>query len=118
MELSDKPISPARQRLNVPRHIRLIPQRLPLLLDRGIHAMIEIDKCVRRPEPLPQLVARNKLSGMFQQNFKNLNRLPLQLQPDTTFAELSAPRVELEGAKAVGLLLAHGHRSPPGKAKI
>jgi hypothetical protein len=50
---------------------------------------------------------------MLQQDFKNLDRLPLQLQPNAISAQLPALRIEFEGAESVGLLLAHGHTTPP-----
>jgi hypothetical protein len=55
---------------------------------------------------------------MLQQDFKNLDRLPLQLQPNAISAQLPALRIEFEGAESVGLLLAHGHTTPPGKHEL
>lgn len=86
VHISDESVTPPRQRLNVMRRIGLIPQRLPQLLNCGIQTVIEVDKRIRCPEPLPQLFARYQLSRLLQQNFEDLDRLPLKLQPNAIFA--------------------------------
>jgi hypothetical protein len=58
---------------------------------------------------------RHKLSGLLQQDFEDLNRLALQLQPDAILTQLAALSVEYEGAETECLFLADGHGIPPEK---
>jgi hypothetical protein len=40
--------------------------------------MVEVDKCVRRPQPVPDLFARDDFTGTFQQHYQKVERLRLQ----------------------------------------
>jgi len=51
--------------------------------------VLEIDKCFRRPEPLPQFLPRHHVARTFHEQLEDLERLPPQFQSDSVFEELS-----------------------------
>jgi hypothetical protein len=55
--LSDKTVTTLSQSLNVSRSFDRIPKRKPEPGNRGIHSMLEIDKCVIGPEAASEFVS-------------------------------------------------------------
>ena len=99
LDLADEAVATLRQRLDIARCIGFVAERLAQFLDRRVQAVVEINERVGGPEALANLLAGDQLAGLLQQDFENLDRLALQLQPDAILTELSALRVELEGAE-------------------
>ena len=61
-----------RQRLDEPRILGRIGERFAQLPDGAVQADIEIDKRLGRPQSLPELLARDYVSGTPQQQTQNL----------------------------------------------
>ena len=95
-----EPVSTARQRFQVSGAGGGISQRFSHLIYCGVQAVIEVDKCIRRPQLLTQLFARNDLSRMLQQVGKHLERLLLQANPGAALAQLSGRKIHLKDSKA------------------
>src|SRR6267378_4322373 len=83
----DKAVSAAGESLDEARIGRGIAERLANLVYGGIQAVIEIDERIGGPDFLPQVVACNHASGIFQQNAEDLKGLLLQTQASAVFAE-------------------------------
>jgi hypothetical protein len=61
--------------------------------------MVEIDKSVGGPNLRSQLLASDHIPGALEQSGQNLQRLTLQPEPYTMFAQLSCANVQLEIAE-------------------
>jgi hypothetical protein len=79
---ADEPIAATRHRLDERRLVGVIAERRAQTLDRRVEAVFEIDEGALRPQPQPQLVACDDLSGPFEQQPQNLERLLLQSHAD------------------------------------
>src|SRR5262245_66517437 len=77
-----------------------VAERVTQPADRGIQAVFEIDERFRRPEPLPQLLAGDELTGAIQQRLQDLKWLLGKVDPDAALSELARTQIQLEGAKA------------------
>jgi hypothetical protein len=56
-------------RLNVVWRVSFVAERLTQFLDRGIQTVIEVDEGIGGPEALANLIARDQLPGLLQQDF-------------------------------------------------
>src|SRR5208337_1296486 len=101
-----KPVSPARQRLDELRPVRIVAQRLAQLLDGRIQAVLEIHKRVRRPDPRAQFLSRHHFSRFFQQRCQHLHRLLLYLVLLPALVQLPCANVGHIGPKSI-----HGFRA-------
>jgi hypothetical protein len=63
---SDEAVAAARDRLNKSRFLGVIPQGFPQALYRSVNAVLELDHGAVRPEPLPDLLARDELARLLQ----------------------------------------------------
>jgi hypothetical protein len=97
---SDESVAAAGQRLDEPRHIGRVPERIAQPANRGIQAVLEIDERVFPPEALSQLLTGDQVAGMIQQRLENLKRLVGEIDPDTGLPQLARAQVQLERAKA------------------
>ena len=97
---SDESVAAAGQRLDEPRHIGRVPERISQPANRGIQAVLEVDECLGRPQSLPQLLAGNELAGTIQQRLEHLKRLFGKTDPDAALPQLAGPQIQLERAKA------------------
>jgi hypothetical protein len=61
--------------------------------NRVVDTVIEVDKRVRRPDFLTQLVSGNQLPGPLQQRLEDLKGLPLYLNADSISAQFAAAHV-------------------------
>ena len=59
----DKPVSAARQRFNVARHLGGVAERLAKARNRIVQAMVEIDERVGGPNLRAQLLASDHIAG-------------------------------------------------------
>jgi ribosomal protein S15P/S13E len=62
--------------------------------------LIKVNEGVSRPDSLPQFVAANQLTRLFQQDLQNLKGLVLELDLDTLLAQLCSLEVHFERHKA------------------
>jgi hypothetical protein len=77
--------------------------------------MIEIDKSIRRPQPLAQLFSRHHLARPLKQQGKHLNRL--LRNPDTAaiLAKLPALQIQLKKTEANHILSERNPHSSPSR---
>src|ERR1017187_1771583 len=76
LDRSNEPVSTASQLFDIARIGGGISQRLAHLIDRGVEAVVEVDKSVGGPELLLQLFARDHFTRPLQQQGQHLERLP------------------------------------------
>lgn len=62
--------------------------------------MFEIDERVVRPDLLAQIFAANDIIGALEKSSEDLERLSLQLDPDTMLPQLSRGAVHFERTKS------------------
>ena len=85
---------PRRARVSTKRGLDAeSPRASRNLVDRGIQAVIEVDEGVRGPELLLQFFARDDIAGAVEENGQHLERLPLQAQFGSAFAEFAGAEV-------------------------
>ena len=85
----DEAIALLRDGFDVERLVGRITQGLAELHDRSIQTVVEIDEGVGRPEMLAQLLARDHLPGVLQQQEQNARRLFAQLDDRAIAAQFS-----------------------------
>jgi len=83
----DENVAGARDGFDVAWLVGGVAQRGAEAFDGGIEAAIEIDKGLRAPEAVLQLLPCDNRSLPLYQRFQNFERLALQLEPDAMFAE-------------------------------
>ena len=77
-----------------------VAQSIAQPADRGVQAVIKIDKGVRRPKLLLQFIADNDLTRSFDQSKQYLERLFLQPYPRTVATKFPRPQIHFERTKA------------------
>ena len=82
-------VAPFRNRLNVARIHDIIVQRLPQLANSYAKTTVKIDKGIFRPDPVPQFLAGDYLSGVFQKHNQKSERLLLQLHTRSISEQLA-----------------------------
>jgi len=82
------------------RTVSVVVQRRPEPLHGVVQALIEVYKGVGGPELLLQFVPGDGLTRTLQQHGQDFDRLTLQPDLDSLFAQLPRPRVELEDPEA------------------
>jgi hypothetical protein len=87
---SDKAITLFRDGFDVERLLGRATQGLAELHDSRIQAVIEVDEGIGRPEMLAQLLARDHLPGVLQQQEQNARRLFPQLDESAIAAQFSS----------------------------
>jgi len=88
-------------RLNEEGILGRIAEGIAQLIDRGIQAVVVIDKCIFRPEPLPQLFARHQVAGPLDEMQKDFKRLALQARALLAlFAQFAGFAVQFVQAEA------------------
>src|SRR5581483_8439263 len=97
---SNETISPASQGLDKTRIRCRVPERLTDLVDRGVQAVVEINKGVSLPDFFAKLIAADDLSGSLEKRGENLERLLLKSYPIALLAELAGKQVDFEQAEA------------------
>src|SRR5271163_272944 len=89
----DEPVSAARQRFYVAGPLGRVAEDLAKARNRIVQAMVEIDKSVGRPNLCSQLLESDHIAGALEQSGQNLQRLTLQPQSYTSFAQLPCSNV-------------------------
>ena len=75
LNLRDESVPAARQRFDEPRILSRIVERFAQLPNGVVHADVEIDEGVGRPEPLPKLFARHQFASALEQHTQNVKGL-------------------------------------------
>ena len=71
--------------------------------------MVEVDEGVVRPQPAPQILARNHRPGPLEQRLQQLQRLDLQAHAGAVADELSRLEIEIRARRlSPSGRLAHG----------
>jgi len=96
----DESVATTRHRLDEPRCIRRVSERIAQPANGGIQAVFKVDECFRRPQSLPQLLPCDELAGTLEQRLENLKRLIGQVDPDAALPQLTRAQVQLERAEA------------------
>src|SRR5205823_5072797 len=68
-----------------------------------IQRLVEINKGVFRPYPLPQLFASDQLARVFQQNGTDLKGLARQCHPHSIFVQLTSLQVRFKDSETNNL---------------
>lgn len=74
-----------------------IAERAAERLDRCVHAVLEIDEGVGRPEAALQFFSSEQLAGMFKKQRENLEGAAGETDFSAVFAELSGTEINLVG---------------------
>jgi hypothetical protein len=97
---ADEAVTPAWQRLDVPRIVGGIAQRIAQPLNRCVDAVVELDDGVVGPQHLAQLFAGHQLARPVQQHDQDSERLLVEANLDPVLAQLGGLNVEFERAEA------------------
>src|SRR5215467_312540 len=84
-----EPVSATGQCFDVTRFFRRVPQDVAQSLDGAIQARVKVNECVRGPEPLAKFLARNHVTGTFQQKGQDAKWLVLDPQADAALADFA-----------------------------
>ena len=107
----DEPVTTLGQRLDETRVFRGIAEGLAELVHRFVEAVIEIDPGVRRPEPLPQLLAQHDLTVSLEKHLQDSEGLVLESDLHATLAHLARAQVYVKHAEPNGMRRAFFGRS-------
>jgi hypothetical protein len=91
-----EPVAATWQSLDIERSLGGIAQGFPQAIDGIVDAMIEVDEGVRRPNSPLQLVALDYLSGLLQENLKDLKRLFLKPDLGSVSAQFSRVLIQFK----------------------
>jgi len=100
VDWSYKSISTASKSFNIYRHFCRFAESVSQSLDGGVEAMIEINKGVRRPEPIPQLFTCNHRAWMFHKQAQDLEWLFLEFYLDSALPQFTCTNVNLEDSES------------------
>ena len=89
-----------------------IAERLAQPSDDGVQVVLEIDEDVLGPEPALEILARDHLAGVFDQQHQHLERLVAQPDAQAPFEEPASLHVDVEAVEAD----VPGHRWSPRMA--
>ena len=97
----DEAIPLAGDGLDEPGIVGRVPEDLAEPVDRRVHAVVEIDEGVGRPQSAAQILARHQFAGTFEEDHQNVERAPAQPDAQAVLAHLAAALVHFEHAEAV-----------------
>src|ERR1700722_17758663 len=95
----DESISTPRQSLDITRSVCRIPKSCANPRNRIVQAVVEIDESVGRPDLRPKFFSRHQIPGTLQESSQYLQRLALQAQFRSSFAQLTSADVQFENVK-------------------
>lgn len=96
----DETVAAARQGFDETRLLGRIAEGAAERLDRRIHAMLEIDEGVGRPQAALQLLAGEQLAGLFEKQGENLKGTAGEVDLHTVLAQLAGTKINLVGVEA------------------
>ncbi len=97
IQYSYEAVSAPRHCFDIPGTVGCIVQASSELIYGRVQAMLEIDKGPLLPDSLMQLLVRNHVACMIQQNQQNLNGLAGQTDTDATLQQLPRWNIDFEG---------------------
>jgi hypothetical protein len=97
---SQKTVAAASESFNKAGIFGGITKGVAQALDGGVQAVVEIHKCVSRPEPAVQLFPGNDFTGTFEEHGQDLEGLLLESHLNTIPAELTGTEIHFEDAEA------------------
>lgn len=92
----EKPISPAGNRFDKSRGIRVVVEHGTNLSNAEVQALLKVYKCAIAPDHLLQFFASNNLSRAACQSRKNLERLRTQFEATSVLSELALIQVQFK----------------------
>jgi hypothetical protein len=95
-----KTVAAASESLNKAGIFSGITDGVAQTLDGGVQAVVEIHKCINRPEPAAQFFPGNDFPGMLEEHGQDLERLLLESHLDAVPAELTGTEIHFEDAEA------------------
>ena len=99
LDRGDEPVAAAVQRLDKSRIVRVVAERGPQPLHRGVEAVLEINEGPLGPQPIAQLLPRDDVAGPLEHDRQNLERLILQPYPNTALAQLARAQIDFEDSE-------------------
>src|SRR6185436_7239692 len=95
-----EPVAAARQRLDEPRRVSRIAQRLTNLADAEVQPLLEVHERIAAPDVIADFPARDDLAAAAREELEHLERLRRQLDQVAALAKLASRRMQLERGKA------------------
>src|SRR5580704_19796818 len=92
---SDETIATPGQGFDKKRTVGGIAQSIAKPLDRGVEAVVKVDKGVRGPKSGPKLLAGDDLTRIFEQDGQDLKWLVLELDPLAVLAQFGGGEIRL-----------------------
>jgi hypothetical protein len=96
----DESVPAPVQRLHKPRIVGVVTECRAQPLDRRVQAVLEVDECPGRPQPLAKLFARHHVAWPFEHHRKYFERLILKPDADSALPQLARAQVDFEGRKS------------------
>jgi hypothetical protein len=96
----DEAVAAARKGLNEARLLVRITKGAAERLNRRVHAVLEIDEGVGRPEPVLQFFAREQFARLFKEQGENLERPASETDFPAVLAQLAGAKVNVVGVEA------------------
>ena len=91
-----KSIPPARDCLHEAWSLRVIFEHLPNFPDGGVDAVVGVKEDILAPDPFYDLLPRDELTSLLDEQEQQVHWNPLQLEQTTRAPQLIAVRIELE----------------------
>ena len=96
----DEAVAPPRDGFHKTRTFGRVAEDFAQLHHSIIQAVIEIDECISLPQAISQFIPGDDLTGSFQENGQNLERLFREFQAETVLAKFAGLKVHLENTEA------------------
>jgi hypothetical protein len=95
----DEAVTAPRNRLDVSRTIRIVPESRPDLVDAEINAAIEVNKRVVSPDTLLNLRTADDFSRPLREHMQDNELLWLEFEKDTALSQLLRIWIQFEGSE-------------------
>jgi hypothetical protein len=92
----DKPVTAARESFYKSRVVGRVAKSLTKSFYSCVKAVFKINEGISGPEFPVKLLARNQLTGVFEETDQNLDRLPFQADFATLLLEFTRAQIEFE----------------------
>jgi hypothetical protein len=96
MNRRNEPVTALSQGFNEMRVLGTVTQGVAELVYSNTQAVVEVDGCIRTPEPLLQRLAGDHFTRMLQKRRQHLEWLALQMDPDPGAAQFSTIQVNVK----------------------
>ncbi len=116
LECRQEPVSSTLKGFDVTRSFSGIAESLPQFAERGVQAVVKIDKRVCWPQPLPQAFAADQSARLLQQASQNFKWFALQMNSSAVLVQFACFQTNLERTKSIlrqiSMLKGHDLRHP------